>query len=154
MAASKKYAIFIAGEALLGILTAYANFPSMVLLEEIISKNKRAMFSCLVALFETVVFYTPLYAVFDRWDYVFYIIVVCLVVESIAVMVFLYESPRSYMEPKQREEMLMILKGIDKVNKRSAMFEKNIESEDYQNILRTLSEEKRKKKFKKDTRIR
>ena len=88
MAASKKYAIFIAGEALLGILTAYANFPSMVLLEEIISKNKRAMFSCLVALFETVVFYTPLYAVFDRWDYVFYIIVVCLVVESIAVMVF------------------------------------------------------------------
>ena len=58
------------------------------------------------------------------------------------------------MEPKQREEMLMILKGIAKVNKRSAMFEKNIESEDYQNILRTLSEEKRKKKFKKDTRIR
>lgn len=88
MAWARNYIVFCIGESFCGLSMELATFPAMVLLEEIVGKSKRAMFSCVVAVFETVVFYIPLYYLFQQWTTVFYIMTAIILIEIVVVNLF------------------------------------------------------------------
>ena len=149
MAITRKYVAFCIGEFICGIAMEFATLPSIVLLEEIVGKSKRAMFSCVVAVFETVVFYIPLFYLFNEWTIVFYIVAALILIEILFVNLFLFESPRRYMETGDTNKIIEILKGIANFNGKIKSFEAGMNTKEYNNILQTLFEEDDKDKIRK-----
>ena len=149
MAWARNYVVFCIGESFCGLAMELSTFPAMVLLEEIVGKSKRAMFSCVVAVFETIVFYIPLYYLFQQWTTVFYIVTAIILIEIVFVNIFLFESPRRYMETGDTDKILEILRGIAKFNGKLESFEAGIKTDEYQNILTTLFEEDEEDKIQK-----
>ena len=107
------------------------------------------MFSCVVAVFETVVFYIPLFYLFNEWTIVFYIVAALILIEILFVNLFLFESPRRYMETGDTNKIIEILKGIANFNGKIKSFEAGMNTKEYNNILQTLFEEDDKDKIRK-----
>ena len=93
-------------------------YSSLVLAEEIVSSEKRSFFSSIIntgyALCGMVFSFIFLYV--ELWRYVFYILIFSNTINICIIYVFIYDSPRGYIDKKDIENTLEILKGIASFN--------------------------------------
>ena len=139
----RNYYVILVSMALTGILSNFINLSSLVLVEETVCKERRALFSSIIAIGFTLgaLLYFPLFAIFEKWTIVFYFLAAVFVINGILVQLFLYNSPRAYLKTDQRDIMLNILRGMAKTNGRLEQFNKALELAEYKGIIDSLSKE-------------
>ena len=116
-------------------------YSSLVLAEETVSSEKRSIFSSTVntgyalcgIVFSIVFLYVQI------WRYVFYILIVSNTINCIIICIFIYDSPRVYIDKKDIKNTLEILKGIAAFNNKKQEFEDRIKSDEYQKIITDIS---------------
>ena len=143
----RTYYVILISMIFTGLLADFINLSSLVLVEETVCKERRAIFSSIIGIAFTIgaIIYFPLFAIFERWYVVFYFLAGIFLINGILVHLFLYNSPRVYMKSNQRDTMLSILRGMAKINGRLDEFNTAIETTEYKEILESLSNDDTKK---------
>lgn len=134
------------------LLANFVNYSSMVISIESASKEKRSIFAGFITIGFTfsAVIYVPLFLWLQKWEIIFYIMCGFSFLIGVNVLIFLYNSPRKYFADKDSKNLVKVLRGIAKFNGRLETFEEKMKTEEYEEIIKSLSEEKEEKKEEKE----
>ena len=118
-------------------------YSSMVIIQEIVSKKKRALFNGIVNIGYSLcgIIYAILFLLFKNWRNVFYVLIGASVLTLILIWIFIYDSPREYINNKNSKKALEILLGIASFNGKLEEFRESIKQEMYQEIMRDKKSE-------------
>ena len=83
-------------------------------------------------------FYVVMYYAFKEWKYVFCVCIGISFVLEILVFFFFFDSFEEYIQRKDIDGMLKALRFMAKFNGKLDEFNKEIETEEYQNILKQM----------------
>lgn len=116
------------------------SYSIMVLFSEIISHQKKSIFNTCInsGLGIGGLFYVVMYYAFEEWKYVFCVCIGISFVLEILVIFFFFDSFQEYTDKKDIDGMLKALRFIAKMNGKLDHFNKEIETIEYQNILKVL----------------
>ena len=112
-------------------------FSSVVIAEEIVSSKKRSLFSSLINVGYSLcgIIYTLLFFAFKDWRNVSYILIGASGLAVIIVWIFIYDSPREYIENKNYKKALEILEGIASFNGKLEKFKEKINKDTFQEFM-------------------
>jgi vacuolar-type H+-ATPase subunit F/Vma7 len=112
-------------------------FSSVVIAEEIVSNKKRSLFSSLINAGYSLcgIIYTLLFLAFKDWRNVIYVLIGATSLAIIFVWIFVYDSPREYIENKNRKKALEILEGIASFNGKLEDFKEKIKQDTFQELI-------------------
>ena len=115
-------------------------YSSLVVCEEIVSSNKRALFSSIINMGYGLcgIIYSFIFMYVQNWRYDFYIAIGLSSVLYLLIKFFTYDSPRSYIDDKDINNFKKTLQGIEKFNGIEKEFLEKYESDEYQNSLKKL----------------
>ena len=115
-------------------------YSSLVVCEEIVSSNKRALFSSIINMEYGLcgIIYSFIFMYVQNWRYDFYIAIGLSSVLYLLIKFFTYDSPRSYIDDKDINNFKKTLQGIEKFNGIEKEFLEKYESDEYQNSLKKL----------------
>lgn len=134
------YGYFVATVCLCMTMCNIISYSVFIIISELIVKSKKSIFSSCInsALGIGGIFYVLMYMAFKNWKHVF-IVSICIsaVLEVIAYFFFL-DSLEHYIEKKDFDGFLKALRFIAKFNGRLDLFNKEIATEGYQNLLKVL----------------
>lgn len=116
------------------------SYSSMVLFSELISHQRKSIMNTLInsGLGLGGLFYVVMYYALREWKYVFIVCISISFVLEIMVIIFFFDSFEEYKAKKDVDGMLKALRFIAKMNGKLDSFNKLIETEEYQNILKEL----------------
>ena len=133
------YIIFIAllFNGLFGNLLCYS---SLVVSEEIVSSKRRSLFSSVINTGYGFcgIMYSFIFMYVQNWRYDFYILIGFSLFIGIIIWIFIYDSPRSYIDNKDMKTTLKILEGIAKFNGIKEKFLKEINSEETKLLIKEI----------------
>ena len=133
------YIIFIAllFNGLFGNLLCYS---SLVVSEEIVSSKRRSLFSSVINTGYGFcgIMYSFIFMYVQNWRYDFYILIGFSLLIGIIIWIFIYDSPRSYIDNKDMETTIKILEGIAKFNGIKEEFLKEINSEETKLLIKEI----------------
>ena len=115
-------------------------YSSLVVCEEIVSFNKRALFSSIINMgygFCGIIF-SFIFMLIQNWRYDFYIAIILSFIIYIFIKFFVYESPRMYIDNKDIKNLEKILHGIAKFNGLEKEFLEKYKSQEYQKLLKEI----------------
>ena len=109
-------------------------FSSVIIAEEIVSNKKRSLFSSLINVGYSLcgIIYTILFLAFKNWRNVIYVLIGALALTVILIWIFIYDSPREYIENKNYKKALEILEGIASFNGKLEEFKEKINQDIFQ----------------------
>lgn len=118
-------------------------FSVMILFSEIISQNKKPIFSAWITsgLGLGGVIFIFLFYVCQNWKYVFICTMAIVLVMGIFIQIIFIDSPKKMLEMRDMNNFLKSMRFIAKINGRLELFNKKIVEEEYQTILRILGGE-------------
>ena len=136
----KSYTYFYCSLACLVFIGTFGNclcYSSLVLAEEIVSSDKRSLFSSIINVGYSLsgVIYSLLFWFTQDWRIVFYICIGASTVALILIWVFIYDSPRVFINKKDYKNTMRILEGIASFNGRLEQFREALKQEEYQETI-------------------
>ena len=127
-------------------------FSSIVITEEIVSNKKRSIFSSLCNVgcsLSGIVYSIPIY-IFQDWRKVFYTLIIASFLILILIWIFIYDSPRIYINNNNYDKVIEILEGIAKFNGKLEEFRESIKQDEYQDIINMIKGESQVKSKQKE----
>ena len=133
------YVIFICllFNGLFGNLLCYS---SLVVSEEIVSSKKRSLFSSVVNTGYGFcgIMYSFIFMYVQNWRYDFYILIGFSLIIGVVIWLFIYDSPRSYIDNKDMETTLKILEGIAEFNGIKEKYLEEINKEENKLLIKEI----------------
>ena len=130
-------------EVFMGLFGNCLCYSSLVITEEIVSNKKRSLFSSLINVgysLSGVVYAIPIYLLQD-WRKVFYTLISSCSLTLILIWIFIYDSPRIYINNNNYEKVMEILEGIAIFNGKLDEFRESIKQDEYQEIINIIKGE-------------
>ena len=117
-------------------------YSSLVVCEEIVSSNKRALFRSIINMGYGLcgIIYSFIFMYVQNWRYDFYIAIGLSSVLYLLIKFFTYDSPRSYIDDKDINNFKKTLQGIAKFNGIEKEFLEKYESDEYQKLIKEIME--------------
>ena len=114
---------------------------SLVVAQEVVSSKKRSLFGSIINVGYGLcgIIYALLFLVFEsQWRYVFYISIGASLLTLILIWIFIYDSPRGYINNNDYDKVIHILEGIASFNGKLDEFRESIKQEDNQEIMKEI----------------
>ena len=136
---NEMYIIFIS-LCFVGLFGNLLCYSSLVVSEEIVSSKKRSLFSSVINTGYGFcgIMYSIIFMYVQNWRYDFYILIVLSLLLGFIIFCFVYDSPRIYIDNKDVEGTLYILKGIAKFNGKKEEFDEIQKSEEFKNLIKEI----------------
>ena len=117
-------------------------YSSLVVCEEIVSSNKRALFSSIINMGYGLcgIIFSFIFMYVQNWRYDFYIAIGLSFILYLLIKFCTYDSPRQYIDNKDEKNVKIILQGIARFNGIEKEFLEKYESEEYQKLIREIME--------------
>ena len=134
------YTYFYCSLACLVFIGTFGNclcYSSLVLAEEIVSSDKRSLFSSIINVGYSLsgVLYSLAFWYTQNWRIVFYICVGCSIIALILIWAFIYDSPRGFINKKDFKNTMRVLEGIASFNGRLNEFREALKQEEFQDMI-------------------
>ena len=115
-------------------------YSSLVVSEEIISSRRRSLFSSVINTGYGLcgIMYSIIFMYVQNWRYDFYILIGLSLFTGLIIWLFIYDSPRSYIDNKDMEKTLNILEGIADFNGIKEQYLKDIQSEETKLLIKEI----------------
>ena len=139
----KSYSYFYCILACLIFIGTFGNclcYSSLVLAEEIVSSDKRSLFASIINAGYALsgVFYSLSFWYFQYWRIVFYICIGASAITLVFIWIFIYDSPRGYINKKDLKNSIRILEGIASFNGKLEEFRESIKQDEYQDTINAI----------------
>ena len=139
----KSYTYFYCILACLVFIGTFGNclcYSSLVLAEEIVSSDKRSLFGSIINAGYALsgVFYSLAFWFFQDWRIVFYICIGGSAITLFLIWVFIFDSPRVYINKKDLKNSIRILEGIASFNGKLEEFRESIKQDEYQETINAI----------------
>ena len=137
------YALLVC-EIFIGLFGNCLCYSSLVVAQEIVSSKKRSLFSSIINVGYALcgIIYALLFMAFENnWRYVFYVLIGASLLTLILIWVFIYDSPRGYINNNNYDKVIHILEGIASFNGKLEEFRESIKQDDYQEIMSVIKGE-------------
>ena len=130
-------------EIFMGLFGNCLCYSSLVVAQEIVASNKRSLFSSIINVGYALcgIIYAILFLLLQDWRKVFYVLIGATIFTLILIWVFIYDSPRGYIDSNDYDKVIHILEGIASFNGKLEDFRKSIQEDDYQEILSVIKGE-------------
>ena len=124
---------------LFGNLLCYA---SLFITEEIVSSRRRSNFSSIINTGYSFcgIMYSFIFKYVQNWRYDFYILIGLSLLIGVVIWIFIYGSPRTYINKGDEETTLKILERIASFNGKKDDFLEEIESEEGKELIKEIIE--------------
>ena len=137
----KSYKYFyglLACEIFMGLFGNCLCYSSLVIVQEIVSNKRRSIFSSIVNIGYALcgIIYAILFLLFKNWRNVYYVLIGATVLVLILIWIFIYDSPREYLNNNNYKKALKILAGIAAFNGKLEEFKEIIKQDMYQEIIK------------------
>ena len=111
-------------------------YSSLVVCEEIVSSNKRALFSSIINMGYGLcgIIYSFIFMYVQNWRYDFYILIGLSLFDGILICFFVYDSPIIYIDKGEIERMNKILEYVASFNGLKKEFLEKSKSEEYKQL--------------------
>lgn len=115
-------------------------YSSLVVSEEIVSSRRRSLFSSVINTGYAFcgIMYSFIFMYVQNWRYDFYILIGLSLLTGLIIWLFIFDSPRSYIDNKDMEKTLKILEGIAEFNGIKEQFLKDIQSEETKLLIKEI----------------
>ena len=115
-------------------------YSSLVICEEIISSRKRSFFSSIINMGYGLcgIMYSLIFMYIQNWRYDFYILIGFSLILCILIWIFVYDSPRIYIDNQDIEKTKNILIGIASFNGKKEELLKIYESEEFKKLIKEI----------------
>ena len=109
----------------------------MVVAQEIVVNTKRSLFNAVINVGYALsgIIYTLLFLFLQDWRKVFYTLIGASLFILILIWIFIYDSPRGYMDDNNYDKVMEILEGIASFNGKLDDFRESIKQDEYQEII-------------------
>ena len=117
-------------------------YSSLVICEEIVSSRKRSFFSSIINMGYGLcgIMYSFIFMYIQNWRYDFYILIGCSLFLGLIIWLFIYDSPRIYIDNKDFKSIMHILEGIASFNGLKDEFLEKIETEECKKLIKDIME--------------
>ena len=117
-------------------------YSSLVVCEEIVSSNKRSFFSSIINMGYGLcgVMYSLIFMYIQNWRYDFYILIGFSLFLGLMIWLFVYDSPRIYIDHKDIGTTKKILEGIASFNGLKKEYLEKIETEETKQLIEEIME--------------
>ena len=117
-------------------------YSSLVICQEIISSNKRSLFSSIINMGYGLcgIIYSFIFMYFQNWRCDFYILMGLSLFSCILICIFVYDSPRIYIENGEIEKMNKILECVACFNGLKKEFLEKSKSDEYKQLIKDIIE--------------
>ena len=88
------------------------------------------------------IFYSLVFCFAEDWRKVFYILIGFSFITLLLIWIFIYDSPRAFINKKDYKTTIKILEGIASFHGKLEEFRESIKSEEYQDFISKLKGEK------------
>ena len=115
-------------------------YSSLVVCEEMISSNKRSFFSSIINMGYGLcgIMYSIIFMYIQNWRYDFYILIGFSLILCALIWLFVYDSPRTYIDNKDIDTTKKILEGIANFNGIKDEFLKKFESKECKVLINEI----------------
>ena len=115
-------------------------YSSLVVCEEMISSNKRSFFSSIINMGYGLcgIMYSLIIMFIQNWRYDFYILIAFSLILCALIWLFVYDSPRTYIDNKDIDTTKKILEGIASFNGIKDEFLKKFESKECKVLINEI----------------
>ena len=115
-------------------------YSSLVVCEEMISSNKRSFFSSIINMGYGLcgIMYSLIFMFIQNWRYDFYILIGFSMILCLLIWLFIYDSPRTYIDNKDLDSTKKILEGIASFNGIKEEFLEKFESKECQELINEI----------------
>ena len=137
------YALLVC-EIFIGLFGNCLCYSSLVVAQEVVSSKKRSLFSSIINVGYALcgIIYALLFLAFENnWRYVFYVLIGASLLTLILIWIFIYDSPRGYINNNNYDKVIHILEGIASFNGKLEEFRESIKQDDYQEIMSVIKGE-------------
>ena len=130
-------------EAFIGLFGNCLCYSSLVIAQEIVSNEKRSLFSSIINVGYSLcgILYSIAFYYVKEWRLVFYILTGASFLTLILIWAFIYDSPRRYINKKNYRKTIKILEGIASFNGKLEEFRNSIRLDEYQEIMSEIKGE-------------
>ena len=137
------YTYLLFCELFMGLFGNCLCYSSLVIAQEIVSNEKRSLFSSIINVGYSLcgILYSLAFYFVQDWRLVFYILIGASFLTLILIWGFLYDSPRGYINKKNYEKTIKILEGIASFNGKLDEFRESIKQDEYQEIISVIKGE-------------
>ena len=127
-------------EIFIGLFGNCLCYSSLVIAQEVVSNEKRSIFSSIINVGYSLcgILYSLAFYFFQDWRIVFYILTGASFFTLILIWIFIYDSPRGYINKKNYRETMKILEGIASFNGKLDEFRESIRLDEYQDIINEI----------------
>jgi len=127
-------------EIFIGLFGNCLCYSSLVIAQEVVSNKKRSIFSSIINVGYSLcgILYSLAFYFFQDWRIVFYILTGASFFTLILIWIFIYDSPRGYINKKNYRETMKILEGIASFNGKLDEFRESIRLDEYQDIINEI----------------
>ena len=127
-------------------LGAFGNclcYSSLVIAEEIVSSDKRSLFSSIINVGYALcgVLYSLAFYFVQNWRTVYYILIGASLFALFLIWAFIYDSPRGYINKKDFKNTIRILEGIAAFNGKLEEFKESLKQDEFQDIISAIKGE-------------
>ena len=118
-------------------------YSSLVLIEEVVAHDIRSIFSGVINVGYSLsgVVYSILFWLTQDWRIIYYICIGGSFISLILIWIFIYNSPRSYINKKDYKNTIKILEGIASFNGKLKEFKEGLNKEEFQDIIGAIKGE-------------
>ena len=139
----KSYAYFYCSLVCLVFIGCFGNclcYSSLVLAEEIVSSDKRSLFSSIINVGYSLcgILYSVAFWYTQDWRIVFYICIGASFLALALIWIFIYDSPRTFINKKDFKSSMRILEGIASFNGKLEEFREGLKQEEFQDIINAI----------------
>ena len=115
-------------------------YSSLVVCEEMISSRKRSFFSSIINMGYGLcgIMYSLIFMYIQNWRYDFYILIGFSLFLCFLIWMFIYDSPRSYIDNKDIDTTKKILEGIANFNGIKEEFLKKFETKECKQLIKEI----------------
>ena len=130
-------------EVFIGLFGNCLCYSSLVVAQEIVSNEKRSLFSSIINIGYSLcgILYSVAFYYVQDWRIVFYILTGASFLTLILIWAFIYDSPRRYINKKNYRKTIKILEGIASFNGKLDEFRNSIRQDEYQEIMSEIKGE-------------
>lgn len=134
------YAYYVVTVCLCMIMCNMVEYSTFVIISELVDKSQKSIISSCInaALGIGGIFYVLMFMAFKNWKHVFIVCIVFLAVLEVLTFFFMLDSLENYISHKDYDGFMKALRFIAKFNGRLDLFNKEIATEGYQNILKCI----------------
>ena len=137
------YVLYVC-EVFLGLFGNCLCYSSLVVAQEIVANKKRTLFVSLINIGYSFcgIIYAILFYALEEWRIVFYVLIGASLLTLVLIWIFIYDSPRGYMNDNNYDKVMEILEGIASFNGKLDNFRESIKQDEYQEIIIVMKGER------------